>query len=155
MDISPYLAGDGDWAWCPTEYRDTGLYDADGKRIGFEIQRSLSLRAGVEVPHNRWVAVTKDGQWMRNDTSTFHATWEQAEEEVERKISRSTARYKKLASKRGDVVAAPDAALGLPVVVNTSRAGRQQRTGGDQGCLIVLSIVVAVSVGAVRCLARM
>ena len=157
MDTGPYSPGEGSWAWCPTEHRTTNLYDKDGKRIGFQIERSLNLQPGVDVPHVRWVSVTKDGDWLRNDLNTFHATWEEAEEAVERRIRRSVARYEGLAKKRGaaatDLTTTVDSTPTGPIVINTSTAARPQRPSGEQGCLLVIAIAAGTLIAAVRCIA--
>ena len=153
-----YEPGEGGWAWAPVEHRITDLFDADGKRIGFEIKRSLNLQPGVTVPHVRWVSVTKDGDWLRNDSHTFHATWEEAEEAVERKIRRSIARYEGLARKRGATAAASTTAVhgtpAPPIAINTNPAVRLKRSSGPQGCLIVAAIAAGVLVAAFGCLAK-
>jgi hypothetical protein len=157
MDTGPYSPGEGSCAWCPIEHRTTNLYDADGKRIGFEIRRSLNLQPGVDVPHARWVSVTKDGDWLRNDHHTFHATWEEAEEAVERRIRRSIARYEGLAKKRGAAAAdwtpTVDSTPTGPIAINTSTAARTQRPSGEQGCLLVIAIAGGALIAAVRCIA--
>ena len=158
MDTGPYIPGGGMWAWCPVEHRTTNLFDAEGKRIGFQIERSLNLQPGVDAPHNRWVSVTKDGEWLRNDYSTFHATWEEAEKAVERRIRRSVARYEGLAKKRSP------AAVGVPatagpistshIVINTRAVPRTQRPRGTQGCLIVIAIAAGTLIAAIRSIAQ-
>lgn len=156
MDTAPYTPGGGYWAWCPTEHRTTNLRDAAGKRIGYEIERSLNLRPGDDAPHWRWVSVTKDGYWLRNEWTTSHATWEQAEEAVERRIRRSIARYERLAGKR-DVVAAsrhaPDDSTPAPSVAISTNATPPQRSRKPQGCLIAIAMAAGVLIAAVRCLA--
>ena len=135
----------------------TNLYDSDGNRIGFQIERSLNLRPGVDVPHVRWVSVTKDGEWLRNDTSTFHATWEEAEAAVDRRIRRSLARYEGLAKKRGavaDLTATVDSPPTSQIVINTSTVLRPRRSSDKQGCLLVIAIAAGTLIAAVRCLAE-
>jgi len=135
----------------------TNLYDSDGKRIGFQIERSLNLQHGADVPHVRWVSVTKDGEWLRNDNSTFHATWEEAEEAVERRIRRSIARYEGLARKRGaaaDSTTTVDPLRTSQIVINTRAASRVPRSRNKQGCLLVMFIVSATLIAAIQCLAK-
>lgn len=117
----------GDWEYEPVEHRDCGLFDSDGKRIGFQIQRSFCLRPGIDQPHVRWVAVTKDGEWLRNDCHSYHATYEEAEAEVERRIGRSLARYARLAAERG-VVSTGDFDFSRPRVVTGNRARPKVKT---------------------------
>ena len=156
IDTNPYIPGEGDWAWCPTEHRETDLFDSDGKRIGFQIERSLNLRPGVDTPHVRWVSVTKDGEWLRNDTDTFHATWEEAEAAVTRKIRRSVARYEGLARKRGPIANSTTTVDPPPtpqIVIKTNAASWPPRSSSEQGCLLVVTIAVGMLIAAVRCLA--
>jgi len=96
-----------EWHHEPTEHRETGLFDGQGKRIGFEIRRAVRVVAGEPPLHSRWVSVTKDGEWLRNDYHTFHDTRESAEREVERHIRRSLARYVRLESDREEVPFSP------------------------------------------------
>lgn len=96
--------GDDETPW-PTngmERRETDLVDERGRRIGFVIRRSIvdPPRRGVP-PFIRWVAVTKDGEWVRNDGDSFHATEEAAEAWVEHRIRTATARYERMAAERG------------------------------------------------------
>ena len=92
---------DSPWPADGTEHRETDLVDDQGRRIGFVIQRSTANppRRGVP-PFARWVAVTKDGEWVRNDGHTFHATEEAAEAWVEHRIRTATARYERMAAER-------------------------------------------------------
>jgi hypothetical protein len=157
MDTGPYSPGEGDWAWCPMENRATNLFDASGKRIGFLIERSLDLRPGAYDPHVRWVSVTKDGDWLRNDLSTFHATWEEAEKAVERRIRRSIARYEALAKARGGPAADLTRTVGStptsPIARRTGIAGRTQSPSGEQGCLLVIAVAAGGLIAAFRCFA--
>lgn len=104
------------WEHEPIEHRDTGLFDEAGRRIGFEIHRSVQMDHGVARVHVRWVSVTKDGEWIRNELTTHHATREEAEEEVERRVRKSTTRYVRLAAERA--VAVPS------IIIDTSRKRR-------------------------------
>jgi len=100
-----FLKDDGDddspWPADGTEHLETDLVDERGRRIGFVIERSTANppRAGVP-PFIRWVAVTKDGEWVRNDGQTFHATEEAAEAWVEHRIRTATARYERISAER-------------------------------------------------------
>jgi hypothetical protein len=112
-----------DWNHEPIEQRETGLFDHDGKRIGFQIHRSVRIVRDNPPLHHRSVLVTKDGEWQRNDHSSFHATREEAEEEVERRIGRSIARYARIAADR-DVVSTSDFDFTRQIRINTSRGGK-------------------------------
>jgi hypothetical protein len=156
IDTYPYIPGEGWWAWCPTEHRSTTLHDSNGKRIGFQIERSLNLKPGVDVPHVRWVSVSKDGEWLRNDNNTFHATWEEAEEAVERKIRRSIARYEGLARQcvaAAELTTTVDSPPTGQININTITTGRPQRLRSKQGCLLAIAIAAGTLIAAVRCIA--
>lgn len=87
----------GEWKYEAVEYRDTGMTDTAGRRIGFHIERTFHNVPSDPLPHRRWVSVAKDGQWIRNDNSTYHATREAAEAWVESRIADSIDRYQRLA----------------------------------------------------------
>ena len=93
---------DSPWPADGQEHRDTDLVDERGQRIGFLIERSTvnPPRQGVP-PFARWVSVTKDGEWIRNDGGTFHTTEEAAEAWVEQRIRTAIARYRRLEAERG------------------------------------------------------
>ena len=119
--------------------------------------RSLNLQPGVDVPHVRWVSVTKDGEWLRNDNNTFHATWEEAEEAVERRIRSSIARYERLARQRSaaaNFTATFDSPLAGQIVINTTTAARPHRLRSNQGCLLVIAIALGTLIAAVQCIAN-
>ena len=123
-----------DWNHEPIEQRETGLFDHDGKRIGFQIHRSVRIVQGGPEIHSRSVLVTKDGEWLRNDHHSYHGTREEAEDEVERRIGRSLARYARLAAER-DVVSTSDFDFTRQVRINTSggsMARKPQRPIADR-----------------------
>lgn len=126
------------WDHEPDEYRDAGMVDAAGKRIGYKITRSIHLRRGDATPHVRWVSVTKDGEWIRNDYSKAFATREQAEQWVEKRISESIARYRRASS----------GASAAPAI--TSRAGRSRSKSRSRVrlVLVVLAIILAAPIVA-------
>lgn len=112
-----------EWHHEPIEHRDAGLFDNKGRRIGFEIHRAVRIRDGSQL-HTRWVSVTKDGEWIQNNSNSFHVSWEEAEAEVERHISRSLARYARISAEQN---ASSSRAFGLGDSVRTRTTNRPKR----------------------------
>jgi hypothetical protein len=104
------------------EHRDTGMVDAEGKRIGFEIRRFLSGNL-----HLRWVSVMKDGDVVRSNDSSFHETFAEAEAEVDRKINRAVSRYARLAAKR-DMGSVGDFDFTSGIRIDTKRRPKPKRS---------------------------
>lgn len=105
----------------------------------------------------RWVSVTKDGEWLRNDTHTFHATWEEAEAAVDRRIRRSVARYEGLARRRGpaaDSTTTVDPPPTSQIVIKITGSSWPRQSSSKQGCLLVVAIAAIALIAAVRCLAK-
>jgi hypothetical protein len=103
------------------------------------------------------VSVTKDGEWLRNDTHTFHATWEEAEAAVDRRIRRSIARYEGLARKRGPVADSTTTDYSTPtsqIVIRSTGSSWPPRSSSQQGCLLVVTIAATALIAVVRCLAK-
>lgn len=96
-----FLSDDGipvrqpDWHHEPQEHRTTEFRDKQGRAIGFLIERSVRIAAGKPVTHTRWVSVTKDGEWQRNDDTRYFDTREEAEVWVEKRIHDAICRYAK------------------------------------------------------------
>lgn len=83
------------------EHIETDLVDEQGRRIGFLIQRQTTNPPRRDVPpFIRWVSVTKDGEAIRNDYSSFHHTLKDAEAWVRERIRSSMSRYQRKAAVR-------------------------------------------------------
>jgi hypothetical protein len=89
-----------EWQHEPIENWDAGITDAKGRRIGFQITRCVRIVEGNSPVHARWVSVTKDGEWIRNDNTAYFSTREAAEAWVIGRINESLARYRRLEQKR-------------------------------------------------------
>lgn len=117
----------------PTEYRDAGICDTDGRRIGYEIIRAFRDDPHDRTPHVRYVAVTKNGEVVQNNDGSRHSTREKAEAWVERRIARSTDRYLRIAA---TAKWAPER--------KPNRVRAKARSGfGWRFVLVVLAIIVA------------
>ena len=96
-----------EWHHEPVEDRQTDIVDSRGRRIGYRIKRLVRIVSGSSPTHARWVSVTKDGEPVDNRGTTFHATREDAEAWVEKRIHDSICRYRE-AAQRGPTYAAGD-----------------------------------------------
>lgn len=123
-----FLDGDDSpWPVDGHERRETDLVDEQGRRIGFIIERTTvnPPRRGVP-PFARWVSITKDGEWIRNDGQTFHATEEAAEAWVDERIRTAVARYRRLAAERESTTG--DFDFSAPRIVAPRKPARRGKT---------------------------
>lgn len=80
------------WSHADDEHIDTGLIDGSGRVIGFRVCRAV-LDDGTTVKHARTISVTHNGEPVRSDSS-YHDTFEAAEDRVNAHIKRSMQRYR-------------------------------------------------------------
>lgn len=108
------------------EHIDTDLVDDQGRRIGFLIQRQTLDGSPRDVPpFVRWVSVTKDGEAIRNDYSSFHHTLAEAEAWVQNRISTSMNRYQRKAAVRAT---ADDFDFSMPRINTRRKPAKRGKT---------------------------